>query len=223
MQGVEKASAIDRAKKRLRSAASTKRSFKMEIRLIQDVSLRREFEARLNRLDQQLKTMQQDCKALETERARGELFVQSDGNDDGPSEMDGVKAGDAMLKEASALQDKTQDSLANTKQMIAQSKEVGVATLEELERQRNVIQNIEGHIDSLDDNLARAEKLLKAFGKRMATDHLIQCFAMLNCLLLTGVVIYMIVDSGSLPSFGDDGPDSPVRRFLRGQLDEHQE
>lgn len=214
MAGMEKSAAIDRCKARLRSAAGTKRSFKMEIRLIQDMQLRREYESRLQRLDQQLKTLQQDCKALEAETARGELFVQGEEGGEG-TEMDGVRAGDQMLKEANALQDKTQDSLANTKNMIAASKDVGVATLEELERQRDVIQNIEGEVDRIDDNLARAEALLKQFGKRMATDNFIQCFAAVNCLLLVAVVLFAIFKKGGL-SGGDDGtPDSPVRMFLR--------
>lgn len=98
----------------------------------------------------------------------------------------GQKAGDNMLKEAIDLQNKTQDSLGNTKAMIAASKEVGMSTLEELERQRDVLSNIEKEIDRVDDNLARAEALMKQFGKRMASDKFIQCFAVLNCLLLLG-------------------------------------
>ena len=216
MTGMEKSAAIDRCKARLRSAAGTKRSFKMEIRLIQDMQLRKEYEARLQRLDQQLKTLQQDCKALESETARGELFVQGDGDANGEgNEMDGVKAGDNMLKEASALQDKTSDSLANTKNMIAASKDVGVSTLEELERQRDVIQNIEGEIDRIDDNLARAEALLKQFGKRMATDSFIQCFAAVNCLLLVAVVLFAVIKKGGLTGSDEGSPLSPTRLLLR--------
>lgn len=198
--GMEKAAAIERCKAKVRSAGGTKRSFKMEIRLVQDVAQRRKYEGRLAALDQLLKTLTADCKALESDSARGELFVEADeqfaagnlngnGNNNG---LDGVKAGDNMLKEAHGLQDKTQDSLANTKTMIADSKEVGAATLEELERQREVIGEIEKGIDRVDDNLARAEVLLKQFGKRMASDHFIQCFAVINVLLLVGIVIYFI-------------------------------
>ena len=192
LQGVEQASMIDRANGRLRSAKGTKRSYKMEIRLIQDVAKRRSYEQRLGQLDQQLKSLTADCKALESETQRGELFV--DGGPEGPSTngMDPTKAGDSMLKEAHGLQDKTQDSLQNTKQMIAESKDVGASTLEELQRQRQVIQSIETEIDRVDDNLARAEVLLKQFGKRMASDHFIQCFAVINCLLFVGVLVYAI-------------------------------
>jgi len=204
---MEKSSSIDRCKARVRGAAGTKRSFKMEIRLVQDVNMRKKFESRLAGLDQQLKALQADLKALESEMQRGELFVQGDVEQGGDG-MDAVKAGDNMLKEASVLQDKTQDSLSNTKNMIAASKEVGLSTLEELERQRGVIENIERETDRIDDNLARAEVLLKQFGKRMASDHFIQCFAIINCLLLIGVIIVAIVNKGALG--GESTPTQPV-------------
>ena len=213
---MEKAAALERIKGRLRSAKGTKRSFKMEIRLVQDVGQRRKFEQRLATLENQLQTLAADAKAMEAESQRGELFVEADtGNGDATGgQMDGEKAGDNMLKEASHLQDKTQDSLANTRNMIAQSKEVGVSTLEELERQRGVIENISNEADRIDDNLARAEVLLKQFGKRMASDHFIQCFAVVNCLLLLGVVLYAVLRGGSLTSNNDTQPVSPTRRQL---------
>lgn len=217
---MERAAAIEKTKARIRSAAGTKRSFKMETRLVQDVQLRRKFESRLNSLDQQLKALTADTKALESETARGELFVEADqdgfNGGGGGNGMDGQKAGDNMLKEASNLQDKTQDSLGNTLNMIASSKEVGASTLEELERQRGVLTNIESETDRIDDNLARAEALLKQFGKRMASDSFIQCFAVINCLLLLGVVLYAIIKKGGLSGSDDGTPESPVRRMLRG-------
>lgn len=224
LSGMEKAAAVDRVKARLRSAAGTKRSFKMETRLVQDVQLRRKYESRLNSLDQQLKTLQADMKAIESESNRGELFIERQAGDDNGTGtgtgggMDGVKAGDNMLKEASGLQDRTQDSLVNTRNMIASSKEVGVSTLEELERQRGVLTNIEMETDRIDDNLARAEALLKQFGKRMASDHFIQCFAVINCLLLLGVVLYAIIKKGGLTGSDEGTPDSPITRMLRGDF-----
>ena len=208
---VEKAAAIERCKAKVRSATGTKRSFKMEVRLVQDVAQRRKYEGRLAALDQMLKTLQTDVKALESETSRNELFIESEdkfGNGSNATGDDAVKAGDAMLKEAHGIQNKTQDSLQNTKQMIAESKEVGAATLEELERQRQVITNIESDIDRVDDGLARAELLLKQFGKRMASDNFIQCFAVINCLLLVGVIIFAITRGKSLVP--NNSPDDPT-------------
>lgn len=221
-EGAEQKSGIfDRVEKRLRGAQGTKRSFKMETRLVADVEARRKFESRLQRLDQQLMTLQADCKALRQEHERGELFDQPGGGE-GATEEDGQKAGDNMMKEAMDLQNKTQDSLGNTKALIAASKEVGMSTLEELERQRDVLSNIEKEVDRVDDNLARAEALMKQFGKRMAGDKFIQCFGVLNCLLLLGVIIYAIVKGGGL-SGGDEGTpaspldatSAPATRYLR--------
>lgn len=206
---------MDEAEGRLRGAAGTKRSFKMEIRLVQDINERRRLEKRLQAMDQDLRTLKADLKALQADENRGELFVQGGaGGDDGKGDMDPTRAGSNMLADAAALQDKTQDSLANTRNLIAQSKEVGVSTLEELQRQREVIQNIDREADRLDDNLARAEALLKQFGKRMAGDKFIQCFAVINCLLLIGVVIYAIQKKGSI--IPEPSPTNPVR-MLRGE------
>jgi len=187
---VERASALEEAEGRLKGAQGTKRSFKMETRLVQDVKQRRKLEKRLAKLDQQLKALKADLKALQAEENRGQLFVGGRAGQDGDEE-DATRAGTNMLNEAKALQDKTQDSLANTKNLIAQSKEVGVSTLEELQRQREVIENIDKEADRMDDNLARSQALLKQFGKRMATDKFIQCFAVINCLLFLGVVVYV--------------------------------
>jgi SNARE protein len=210
---LERASALEQVEERLRSAQGTKRSFKMETRLVQDVKERRRLEGRLQKMEQEIRTLQADLRALQAEENRDELFV-TGGGAGADGEQDPTKAGSNMLGEASNLQDKTQDSLSNTRNMIAASKEVGVGTLEELQRQREVIQNIEKEADRMDDNLARAEALLKQFGKRMAGDKFIQCFAVVNCLLLLGVVLFAITKKGGL-SGEEKAPESPVR-MLRG-------
>jgi len=53
---------------------------------------------------------------------------------------------------------------------------------------------------------------LKQFGKRMATDSFIQCFAMVNCLLLLGVVLYAILKGGGLSTGNEGTPKSPALR-----------
>lgn len=215
---LERASALEQAEDRLRGAQGTKRSFKMETRLVQDVKERRRLEQRLQKMEQELRTLQADLRALQAEENRGELFVSGGGGSGPDGDQDPTKAGSNMLAEAAALQDKTQDSLSNTKNLIAQSKEVGVSTLEELQRQREVIQNIENEADRMDDNLARAEALLKQFGKRMASDKFIQCFAVLNCLLLLGVILYAVINKkeGGI-GLKETAPKDPVgNRFLRG-------
>lgn len=131
--------------------------------------------------------------------------------------MSGEEAGDMMLNEMDDIQDKTKSSLQNTKNMVAASKHVGEATMEELLRQREQIRTIDEEAMRIEDNLTRADKLIKTFGKRMATDRMIQCFACVNILLLVGVVVYTIVKKGDGSGEADNVPASPVDggRMLR--------
>lgn len=218
---VERASALEEADDHLRSATGTKRSFKMEIRLVQDPNQRSKYSKRLKKMEHELRTLKADLKALQAEEHRGELFIAGgDGGTLGPDgEVDPTLAGTNMLNEAGRLQDKTQDALGNTRNLIAASKEVGVATLEELHRQREVIANIDKEADRLGDNLARAEALVKQFGKRMSGDKLIQCLAVINSLLFLGVIIWAIFKGkgGDLFGGGDNGdaPPNPVANSRR--------
>jgi SNARE protein len=150
---------------------------------------------------------------------RGELFVGARGTqrgEGGYGEMSGEEAGDMMLNDMNHIQDKTKSSLQNTKNMVAASKQVGEATMEELLRQREQIRNIDNEAMRMEDNLQRADKLIKTFGKRMATDKFIQCFACVNILLLVGVVVYSVLKKGSAENNpAQNSPTSPVR-MLRG-------
>jgi len=155
-----------------------------------------------------MNSLQSDLQALQAEQRRGELFVnaQRDGGD-----FNDEEAGDKMIGEMNRLQDKTQESLDTTKNLIAASKDVGLSTIEELYRQREQLEQIDQDVDRLEDNLKRADKLLKTFGRRMATDKFIQCFACINVMLLVGVIIYTIVSKGKLPTVDDvAAPQSPV-------------
>jgi hypothetical protein len=220
----DKLAHITMVEKMLRKAQGTKRSLKMETRLVTDVGQRRQYENRLARLDDELSHLSADVQALKQSVQRSSLM---EGMNDSLEQFDTEdyqKTGDDMLNKASALQDKTQESLDYTKNLVAESKEVGSATLVELHRQREVLERIDFEADRINDNLNRAELLVKQFGKRMASDKFIQCFAVLNVLLLVGVVVYAIFGNGSL-DFNKEGdaPANPVgNRMLRGLLEEQE-
>ncbi len=178
-----------------------------------DPKQRRAYENKLTRLTEELGTLANDLRALKGGVQRDQLFVGASrgggvGSTDG---MSGEEAGDVMLSDMNEIQDKTKSSLENTKTMVAASKQVGEATMEELLRQREQIRTIDEEAMRIDDNLNRADKLIKTFGKRMATDRFIQCFACVNILLLCGVVGYFVFKN-STKEEGDNGnvPANPV-------------
>mmetsp|Transcript_29685 Transcript_29685/g.44016 ORF Transcript_29685/g.44016 Transcript_29685/m.44016 type:complete len:251 (+) Transcript_29685:103-855(+) len=210
---MEKTATLDKAERKLRAASGTKRSYKMETRLVSDPSVRRTYEGQLAEHEKVLNKLADEVKAAKNEMQRGQLFV---GNRADGEEPNAEADGDAMLKDAEHLQEKTQSSLDNTMNMVAETKIVGMETMEELRRQRDQLNNIDQEAMRIEDNLARADKLIRTFGRRMATDKFIQCFAFVNVLLLVGVVIYAILKKNGLT--GEEAvpaPTNPVR-MLRG-------
>ena len=170
----------------------TKKSYKMETRLITDPKTRKVYENKLMVLSEELATIANDITVLKSNRNKGELFVGAStkigsGVGDGKGEMSGEEAGSHMISDMNTIQDKTKASITNTKQMVSASKAVGES---------------------------------KTFGKRMATDRFIQCFACINVLLLVGVVVYTIVKKGNTGNSSSGNPTNPVggTRLLRGWL-----
>lgn len=220
-----KQNAISQAEAKLKSASKTKKTLKMETRLVTDSQARKRYETRHARLGEDLSHLKADLQALKQEFQREGLMEGAEEDDVyNVTEDDAQKAGDAMLGEAHRLQDKTQESLDYTKQMVAESKEVGLSSLEELKRQRETLDRIDKEADRIDSALDVAERLIKTFGKRMASDRFIQCFAVINVLLLVGVILYVVLSGKSLGGGKDSGaPPNPVaptpapaNRFLRG-------
>jgi len=214
----EKNALLMKIEKRLKSAMGAKRTFKMETHMVTDSKTRKQYETKLSKLEQQLASISMDVKAIKAEQERKELLA-SGGSDMEATEEDYEKAGDSLLNEANQIQEKTQDSLTRTKQMVAETKDIGLATLEELERQREVLQNVDKETDRIIDNLSRAEALIKQFAKGVATDKFIQCFAVVNFLLLIGVIVYSVVKKPTITPMGngdadEDIPQPAERRLL---------
>ena len=217
----DKAGAIHQTEDKLKAAGKTKKTLKMETRLVTDTQTRRTYETRLTRLGEDLSHLKADLSALKQDFQREGIMDGAD--EDGhfaPTEEDGQKAGDQMLGEAYNLQDKTQESLDYTKQMVAESKDVGLSSLEELKRQRETLNRIDQEADRIDTALDVAEKLVKNFGKRMASDRFIQCFAVINVLLLVGVILYVVLSGKSLGGSDTGAPENPITpdpptRYLR--------
>lgn len=214
---LERSASLEKAEKGLRSTKSNTRSFKMEIRLVFDHNERSKYERELTNFEQSISQLTAEIKNLRSGGARSQLFMGANAGEGTSLNEDPVAAGDAVLDGASRLQDKTGQSLGNTKQMIADSKMVASSTVEALKQQREQITNIEGDVLRVKDNLNRADKLIKNFGKRMATDKLIQCFACVNIMLVVGVVLYLVIKGGKDDDENRNAPESPVEsRQLKG-------
>ena len=86
---------------------------------------------------------------------------------------------------------------------MSETEELGGATLEQLQAQRQQIEDIHKQVISLEGALKRSDALIRNFAKRLSTDAAIQAFLCLNCLLLVGIITFSIYREGGLDS-GDD-------------------
>lgn len=213
-----KSFAISQAESKLKTAMKTKKTLKMETRLVPDTKTRKRYEDRHASFDQNLSLLKADLSALKQDFARAKLMQGSEEDDPyNVTEEDGQRAGDQMLGEAHALQDKTQDALSNTKAMVEEAKEVGMSSLEELKRQRETLDRIDQDTDRIDSALDVAEKLIKNFSKRMASDRFIQIFTLLNVCLL----IFVIVLSTMKKNTGDDDEETNNNWEFPGEGDRY--
>mmetsp|Transcript_13759 Transcript_13759/g.21076 ORF Transcript_13759/g.21076 Transcript_13759/m.21076 type:complete len:264 (+) Transcript_13759:98-889(+) len=205
---------FDEADKKLRDANGTKRSYKLEMRVIKNATQRKMYEKQLKDHELKLKALSDHLKNLKSSATKDTLL---EGADTGRTPD---QEGDAMMNEARNIQDKTQTSLDRTKQLVAESKDIGQNTLATLEEQGAQIERIDAHADRTMENLGRADLLIKNFGKRMANDKFIQCCACINISLFVGVILFIVLKKS------DDGDDDSsilsATRFLslRGSFDQ---
>jgi len=175
-----------------------KKSFSLELRLVKDRGQKGELDKKAKALDDRANEYTKVIKDVKHLQQKDDLTGGSSASlAANPYDTKG-KTNDDLLAATSQTQDLTVESLVRTAAMIEASKEVGEQTLEELRRQKDQIKNIEEEVQVIDSNLQRAEKLILNFGRRMATDKLIQGFATLNILIMLGLILYVAISGKSL-------------------------
>ena len=210
----ERLEIVGEAEAKLTRAVAIKKSYKLELRLLRDRELKRTYEESLRELDDRREEQKNRVAEHRERNERASLLA------DTPAAFGEHKGNDYYLDGASKLQDRTGDALERASQMVEASREVGASALSELERQQDQIKDVSADIMLIEDNLTRADRLIRNFTKRMMTDKLIMGFAFLNMCALCGIIVYCVVTGKGL---GDEkkkdegGPDeSERRRFLRG-------
>jgi novel plant SNARE len=152
-----------------------------------------------------------EVKWAKTEHERSGLF--GDRSPSGSAPRGSQPAGNTeLLNKALDVQKKTEQSLMSTQKMVEQSKEVAVATGEQLREQRQQIVTITDEVMRMEDNLTRADKLIRVFARRMATDRVILMLAFLVFAGIAGIVIYKSVNPNDKTFYVPDEvtPPNPV-------------
>jgi len=198
---------LDEGDANVQRIKEVKKSFGLELRLIKDRTIKSKFEADAKLLDTRVVNLVKDLRSLRDGMNRSELGERDGGANGGKgliSRDTKGKGNDDLLEGAHLLQDKTMESLGRTTAMIEESKELGTASIQNLKDQREQIEGIGMEITNIDSKLKRAEKLIKNFTRRMASDKFIRIFAGINILVMGTLIIYVLVTGKSLGTVSEE-------------------
>ncbi|KAJ3091892.1 hypothetical protein HK102_012814 [Quaeritorhiza haematococci] len=95
-----------------------------------------------------------------------------------------------MTTQALAVQEKTQESVMRAKQVLEETIEIGTAVNQELKSQGEQMGKIQQDVEQVETNLKRANKQLRVFMRRMATDKI---FILFIFLIVVGIIVAIVL------------------------------
>lgn len=170
-----KSSDFNKIKEKRNRIDTVMRSISIELREL-PIAHRTGYNIKLNEYKNRVKELDEDITALNEANC-----IQHDVNN-----MTTVE----ILDTAKEIQQKSLNSLANSKNIIDITIDVGGKTLKDLEGQRTQLTRIDNGVEVVDNNINKATKTLRTFMRRMATDKLIMTFI---CLVILGIIALVIV------------------------------
>lgn len=184
---------------RMQRARQVLHSFKVEMREIpRDQAVAYDQRARDHHT--KLQSLHGDLQLAKTEIERAQI---------GARTIEEMTSGE-IITEASKTQDQSIAALSRMNIQIESSKQVAADTSLTLKSQTEQLKNIDTDIMKVKSNLNRADVLIRAFVRKMATDKIIMTFM---CLIFTGVVviiIWKVVDPDGADESGVNVPDELV-------------
>eukprot|EP01117_Protostelium_nocturnum_P004243 TRINITY_DN1558_c0_g1_i4.p1 TRINITY_DN1558_c0_g1~~TRINITY_DN1558_c0_g1_i4.p1 ORF type:complete len:225 (+),score=63.21 TRINITY_DN1558_c0_g1_i4:129-803(+) len=174
-----KQSTIAFLESRIERIKTVYKSYKIELRDLskaqQDPYKKKgqEYETRINTMIQDLNFVQDGGEVKGAEREN----------------LDNMTS-DQVLQKGSKVQDESIAAAKRMQEQIERTKEVGVATAAELQIQTDKLKEVGANVEQVQFNLKQANKQLRAFARRVATDKILVGFM---CLLVIGIIVLIIV------------------------------
>ncbi|XP_022105289.1 vesicle transport through interaction with t-SNAREs homolog 1B-like [Acanthaster planci] len=97
----------------------------------------------------------------------------------------------ARLLQGQETLNRTSDSLARTHQIAAETDEIGVGIIDELDGQKEQLLNARDKLEDMDHSLGKSKRILNSMGRRIITNKLILMAVILVELVILGVVVYL--------------------------------
>jgi len=184
---------LGECERKLQQIQTTRGSYQADMRILSDQTEALHYKTALRRYDERVAAAKTKINNCRSEMERKQLL--SGASQAKHGHMDN---NDQLLDKIDAKLDDIEDAYKRGEVYLEEIKQVGGATVERLVEQRQQLGAIHEKTDEIEDQLKRADKLIRTFARRMATDRLIQVFAFINVSLMIAVIIYAIVTKANL-------------------------
>lgn len=150
-----------------------------------------------------LQKLNTDLQWAKSEGERAELMDRPAG-----VESADMMSAQSLISKGAAIQEQSLASTSRSKRMIEDSRAVGIETATKLKAQTEQLRNIDDDIMKVESNLKRADLLIRAFLRRMATDKFIMVFMFLIVVGILTIIIYKAVNPRGAEEQGFNVPDN---------------
>ncbi|KAJ3014430.1 hypothetical protein HKX48_005140 [Thoreauomyces humboldtii] len=187
LRGQEKIEKCSYLKNRLARAKKIHRSIVVETRELSGAK-QGEWENRARSYETRIAKLVQDVEWAETSAERDEGAGKRKTEELTTKEITG---------QAMQIQEQTQQSTTRAKRMVEETLEMGLAVKDEVLKQGQQMTKVQEDLETIDNNLKRAEKQVRVFVRRMATDKIFIIFILLIVVLVIAcVVLYVLKTKG---------------------------
>eukprot|EP00033_Pygsuia_biforma_P001385 GCRY01001567.1.p1 GENE.GCRY01001567.1~~GCRY01001567.1.p1 ORF type:complete len:229 (+),score=43.87 GCRY01001567.1:227-913(+) len=183
LSGQQKSNEVLQATNRFKRAQQVFHSFRLEFfELEKGRPEQKNYEKKLKEHKQRLAQLERDI-----EWAKSDALVGGSRPDNGVDDMSAMEVIDAAKK----VQDESKDSIARSQRKIHETQEIGAETSVKLKSQTEQLGRIQEDVRKVESNLKRADRQIRVFMRRMATDRIILFFLLL---IVIGVVVIIVYD-----------------------------
>ncbi|KAJ1619892.1 hypothetical protein T492DRAFT_1082129 [Pavlovales sp. CCMP2436] len=195
MSGDARAERISQLGVRMQRAKQVLHSYKVEMRELskEDAFL---YDQKCKGHLATLQKLNTDLSWAKSEGERVELMQHPGG------ESADTMSAQALIGRGAQIQEQSLASTARSKRLIEESRSVGVETATKLHTQTEQLRNIDEDIMKVESNLKRADMLIRAFLRRMATDKFIMVFMFLIVIGILTIIIYKAVNPKGAAKIG---------------------
>lgn len=175
---------IEKIEDKLSEARDEHRYFKAELRDIPRFE-RKEFETKSSEHSKRITELTKELAIQKETLSRSSLF--KGGTTASQGDVSVMNTGQ-LLDGVDDMQDESISAVKRMQGRVADSKQVAAETMVTLGEQKEALVRVSNRVDDIEENLNRADKQIRVFIRRMATDKCISMMMIIVVILLVAVI-----------------------------------